>query len=937
MWGNIDGAYSLTRSHPLSSSLLSITGPEHIPLNDARWHELLLHYDILVHLHNNNNHHHGSSSSSSLTTSSSRTNDDDDDEDENNDDDDNIVERACRRAAKYGRSSSNLATLTLHVARMIDELKTSLITITELGLLSSNHNNNNNKNSSSNNNDKEAEYMKLRTSIAGKARVTCGGINLLRLLSHETIVTALHNHHHQRVDDEYGENSSNSSIHHHSQSAAAASALSGNNNNNNDANYILKECFTYRSRGADLYGGKSSDVIIYPQDAAMEIITSIMILFSSIGSFLHNEHNNDDNDDCDDKDDGKEQVERILNIPEVYDVMVQLCLLLLVLFSTQLYQPFPDATMMINERRCYNYFLDKWMQYSQQQQQQSNNSSSGSGTKIEHQRQYQTQNFGSSHDERQPIQRESSNNDPLYFLQLCIHLWVQCPTPPKRSISSHYAELTNAMMTEKNDTTSMMKLSRDGMYESHTIVMARSPPSNSGVGQKKKGGVSNHVNLSVKAAMKQTIPGNSNESSTNSFIIALGTDDDVDLSSHGHIAGNVVTAWDNDGLSSNLLSHPLRNLLLLSLSKFLLLPLQLVRLAFRQILIGQNNENDGNSSIITSEKDKSILQQLKSHCERQTSWSKTNNILWLTNSPLSDMACALLLIVTNNYRAEDNDGNNNVAVHQNPFTKELALLNDTHHNIGIGNSNRIKAEKLMVFPQSLLSKVTINSELLFNAFQRTAHTEIGALWLYTLLLSSPSFAQSIRSRSDLDTIILPLLRSLYFSIAPPMSAASQHNAHAVTTTVMIPISSDRPFRSLSQLYVILILLLIFSQENTFGRDSFRRMRIPSNNAILWFKERQQMKDASLGTVILLILLQTITYNLNHLHDEFILSNTCAVLLNLSPHITDLSDSYVATRLIIATVSCFKRYTALMQENGGESEFEGDISTLLGMHGEVSAC
>jgi hypothetical protein len=114
------------------------------------------------------------------------------------------------------------------------------------------------------------------------------------------------------------------------------------------------------------------------------------------------------------------------------------------------------------------------------------------------------------------------------------------------------------------------------------------------------------------------------------------------------------------------------------------------------------------------------------------------------------------------------------------------------------------------------------------------------------------------------------------------------------------------------------------------------MRI-SSNAIHWFKERTQMKDASLGTVILLILLQTITYNLNFLHDEFILSNTYAVLLNLSPHITDLSDNYVATRLVTVTVSCFKRYTALLQENGGEAEFEGDTSTLLGMHGEVSVC
>jgi hypothetical protein len=722
-----------------------------------------------------------------------------------------------------------------------------------------------------------------------------------------------------------------------------------------------------------------------------------MKLFSSIGTFLLH------TTDCNNKDDGKEQLERILNIPEVYDVMVQLCLLLLVLFSTQLYQPFPNTTMMINEQRqCYNYFLDKWMQYSQQQQSNNNNSSSsrsgGGSTIVEHQRQYQTLNFGnsSSYDDDDSgkhgknclllLRKSNNSNEPLYFLQLCIYLWVHCPTPPKRSISYHYVELTNTMVssqeeknvgsstTTTNSTNSSMKLSQDGMYESHTIVMARSPPPTDDSGdkqRKKKGGgvsVSNHVNLSAKAAMKQTIPGNnSNESSssnnsttTNSFVIALGTDDDVDLSSQGHIMGNVITtAWDNNndgGLSSNTLlsHHPLRNLLLLSLSKFLLLPLQLVRAAFRQILIGQNNimdnnNNDSRNSIITSsESDKLILQQLQSsYCERQqTSWNRTNNILWLTNSPLSDMACALLLIVTNNYRAEDdNDGNNVANVQQkNPFTKELALLNNTHYNnIGIGGDldNRIKTEKLLVFPQSSLSNVTINFELLFNTFQRTAHTEIGALWLYTLLLSSPTFAQSIRSRSDLDTIILPLLRSLYFSTtAQAMSVASHHHATAdtvtTTTTVMPSSSTDRPFRSLSQLYVILILLLIFSQENTFGRDSFRRMRI-SSNAIHWFKERSQMKDASLGTVILLILLQTITYNLNFLHDEFILSNTYAVLLNLSPHITDLSDNYVATRLVTVTVSCFKRYTALLQENGGEAEFEGDTSTLLGMYGEVSVC
>ena len=50
MWGDSEGAYALTSSDELSKCLYQISGPAHVPYNDSRWQQLLLHYDRLVHL-----------------------------------------------------------------------------------------------------------------------------------------------------------------------------------------------------------------------------------------------------------------------------------------------------------------------------------------------------------------------------------------------------------------------------------------------------------------------------------------------------------------------------------------------------------------------------------------------------------------------------------------------------------------------------------------------------------------------------------------------------------------------------------------------------------------------------------------------------------------------------------------------------------------------
>jgi hypothetical protein len=55
----------------------------------------------------------------------------------------------------------------------------------------------------------------------------------------------------------------------------------------------------------------------------------------------------------------------------------------------------------------------------------------------------------------------------------------------------------------------------------------------------------------------------------------------------------------------------------------------------------------------------------------------------------------------------------------------------------------------------------------------------------------------------------------------------------------------------------------------------------------------------------------------------LLSNCCAVLLNISPHVCGL-HSYAAMRLASVAVSCMKRYLVECGKNGGRPAEEGDL-------------
>jgi hypothetical protein len=163
---------------------------------------------------------------------------------------------------------------------------------------------------------------------------------------------------------------------------------------------------------------------------------------------------------------------------------------------------------------------------------------------------------------------------------------------------------------------------------------------------------------------------------------------------------------------------------------------------------------------------------------------------------------------------------------------------------------------------------------LFECFAAHLHDEQATFLLYTLMTASEDFAASVVARSDLDRLVLPLLHNLYCSTQAP---------HA---------RKPSGYRNVRQLYLIMIVMLKFSQEcvararakrkasdekggadssllrprrYAFGDDAFQRIKLAS----VTFYENRALKDVSLGSLIYLVLIRSVTANLNTMRDEYV--------------------------------------------------------------------
>jgi hypothetical protein len=174
------------------------------------------------------------------------------------------------------------------------------------------------------------------------------------------------------------------------------------------------------------------------------------------------------------------------------------------------------------------------------------------------------------------------------------------------------------------------------------------------------------------------------------------------------------------------------------------------------------------------------------------------------------------------------------------------------------------------------------------------------LLLYTFMQTAPQFVNTLLSRSDLDRILLPLLHCLYH-----------------TKGMSVP-----------ALYIVVIVLLHFSQDADFCATIHRRIKLPN---VPWFAERLLL-HISIGSLIVVVLLRVVQFNISALQDPYLHTNCFAILHNLGPQCEEMHP-YAAQRVVVVLDILCRKYKRLhervvAQEEGvsGSSADEGATTT-----------
>ncbi|GMI71965.1 hypothetical protein like AT1G04200 [Hibiscus trionum] len=190
---------------------------------------------------------------------------------------------------------------------------------------------------------------------------------------------------------------------------------------------------------------------------------------------------------------------------------------------------------------------------------------------------------------------------------------------------------------------------------------------------------------------------------------------------------------------------------------------------------------------------------------------------------------------------------------------------------------------------------------LFDTLGMRLADETAVLLLYSLLQGNSDFLEYVLVRTDLDTLLMPILETLY--------------------------SASR--RTSNQIYMLLIILLILSQDSSFNA-SIHKMMLPG---VPWYKEHL-LHQTSLGSLMVIILIRTVQYNLSKLRDVYLHTTCLATLANMAPHVHRLS-AYASQRLVSLFYMLSRKYNKLVELRDDKLQTK-TISTGDGLVEDMSA-
>ncbi|XP_053427912.1 dymeclin isoform X1 [Nycticebus coucang] len=226
------------------------------------------------------------------------------------------------------------------------------------------------------------------------------------------------------------------------------------------------------------------------------------------------------------------------------------------------------------------------------------------------------------------------------------------------------------------------------------------------------------------------------------------------------------------------------------------------------------------------------------------------------SSPLANQSLLLLLVLANLTDAPDAP---------NPYRQAIMSFKNTQDS--------------SPFPSSIPHTFQINFNSLYTALCEQQTSDQATLLLYTLLHQNSNIRTYMLARTDMENLVLPILEILYH--------VEERNSHHV--------------------YMALIILLILTEDDGFNR-SIHEVILKN---ITWYSERV-LTEISLGSLLILVVIRTIQYNMTRTRDKYLHTNCLAALANMSAQFRSLHQ-YAAQRIISYTCRHLRRYVYVLDK------------------------
>ncbi|XP_041048708.1 dymeclin isoform X2 [Carcharodon carcharias] len=226
------------------------------------------------------------------------------------------------------------------------------------------------------------------------------------------------------------------------------------------------------------------------------------------------------------------------------------------------------------------------------------------------------------------------------------------------------------------------------------------------------------------------------------------------------------------------------------------------------------------------------------------------------SSPLANRSLLLLLVLSNL---------SNTPESPNPYRQSIMSFKNTQDNTAIQS------------PNSYCFQINFNS--LYTALYEQQKSDQATLLLYTLLHQNPNVRTYVLARTDVENLVLPILETLY--------CVEERNSHHV--------------------YMALIILLILTEEDSFNR-SVHEVILKN---ITWYAERV-LTEISLGSLLILVVIRTVQYNMTRTRDKYLHTNCLAALANMSAQFRSLHQ-YAAQRIISLFALLSKKHNKVLEQ------------------------